>query len=337
MSSEEEVKKREEAKESLARISEFYTKKLPRKEELGTGLNFENAVPLADRLVGLYKRISPTILIDLPMQQLNKLWSQANNDHAILNQVLEFKSGQAISERDALIVAIDDAYQATFNALEGLISFSVSKATDFQGLERDARVTIQSVQDLGDKLTNDLNEKSKQAEQILIDIRKAAAEQGVSQQASYFKDAASDHEDKAETSLKVTIGLAIALGVYAIVSLFMHHIPYLASTNNFDNVQLGISKGLIFAVLSYMLYLYVKNYMAHRHNAVINKHRQNALMTYKALIDASKDLDQKEIILNHAAACIFAPQSTGYSSTGGSDAPSAKSVVEFLSRPVVGD
>ena len=53
-----------------------------------------------------------------------------------------------------------------------------------------------------------------------------------------------------------------------------------------------------------MLYLATKNYLAHKHNAVINKHRQNALMTYKALVDAAKDATNKEVILMHASACI---------------------------------
>jgi hypothetical protein len=337
VSNSEENEKRKEAQESLARMSEFDTSLLPRIEELGTALNFSDAVEPAERLVGLYQRISPMILVDLPLQQLSTLWTQANNDYSVLQQVLEFRAGQPDSERDAVIVSIDNAYQNTFNALEGLISFSVSRATDFQSLEREARATIQSVQDLGKKLTNDLDAKAQDAEQILTDIRKAAAEQGVSQQASYFKEAASNHLSEAEKAYKSTMHFAWALGIYAILSLFMHHIPWLSTSNTYESVQLGVSKTLIFAVLSYMLYLSVRNYLAHKHNAIINTHRQNALMTYTALIDASKDLDQKEVILNHAAACIFAPQSTGYSNTGSSDAPSAKSVVELLSRPVMGE
>lgn len=337
MPNQEEEKKRKEAAESLARMQEFDTSQLPNTERLGSVLNFAGAVSPADRLVALYQRISPTILPDLPQSQLTTLWQQANSDFNILKQVLDFEPGKPVNERDALITQLENAYQQAFNKLEPFISFSASKATDFQSLEREARAMIQSVQDQGAKLAEELDAKGNQAEKILDDIRKAAAEQGVSQQAVYFKTAESEHSTEATKWLKSTVCLGIAMGAYAIASLFLHNIPGLEPTNTYTSIQLAVSKALIFAVISYMLYLSSKNFLVHKHNAVINRHRQNALMTYTAILNAAKELDQKEIILNHAAACIFTPQSTGYSKSGGSEAPSAKSVVELLGKPFMPD
>ena len=333
----EEEQKQQEATESLSRMQEFNTSQLPNEKKLGSVLNFTGAVEPADRLVALYQRISPTILPDLPLNHLTKLWQQANSDFNILKQIMDFEPGKPVNERDVLITQLENAYQQAFNKLEAYISFSASKATDFQSLEREARAMIQSVQDQGEKLANELDSKGEQAEKILEDIRKAAAEQGVSQQAVYFKTAEEEHTTESKKWLKATVWLAIAMGIYAIASLFLHNIPGLSPSNTYTSIQLAVSKSLIFAVISYMLYLSAKNFLVHKHNAVINRHRQNALMTYTAILNAAKGIEQKEIILNHAASCIFSPQSTGYTKSGGADAPSAKSVIELLGKPLMPD
>ena len=53
-------------------------------------------------------------------------------------------------------------------------------------------------------------------------------------------------------------------------------------------------------------------YKAHRHNYVINKHRQNALRTFEAFVKAAKDEQTKSAVLLQATQCIFSPQPTGY-------------------------
>ncbi len=337
MPSQQEMQKRQETAESLARMQSFDTSLLPRERELGSVVNFAGAVGPAQRLIDLYKRISITVLDDLPLSQLNTLSQQANNDYNILKQILDFQPGRPVNERDSLINQLDQGYQQSFNNLYSLISFSSSKSTDFQGLERQARATIQTVQDLGAKLTEELRSKSEEAERVLDLVRKAAAEQGVSQQAIYFRDEAKEHEDEAKIWSKRIVESALVLGVYAVLTVFFHKIPWIKPDDIYQTTQLAISKVLIFGVLSYMLYLATKNYLAHKHNAVINKHRQNALMTYKALVDAAKDATNKEVILTHASSCIFAPQATGYTGGTSPEGPAAKSVVELMTNRMAGE
>ncbi len=198
MANPQEQTKRTEAITSLKRMQEFNTSSLPRELELGTGVNFTAAVAPAERIIDLYRRISVVCLDDLPLNPLTTLTNQANNDFNILNQILSFAPGSPLATRDSLITQLDNGYEPTFNALRPLISFSASKSTDFQGLERQARATIQAVEDLGTKLTEALAEKGQEAEEVLDTVRKAAAEQGVSQQATYFRDDAKEHESEAE-------------------------------------------------------------------------------------------------------------------------------------------
>ena len=132
----------------------------------------------------------------------------------------------------------------------------------------------------------------------------------------------------------MTIKVAIGLAVYAILTLFIHKIPWLTPKSIYETVQMAISKILIFAVISYVLYLSARNFLSHKHNAIINKHRQNALMTYRALVEAAGNTPNRELILNHAAACIFTPQGTGYSTDSAAQTTLATSVIELLTKSI---
>lgn len=334
MASQQEKQRRQEAAESLARLQTFDTTLLPRERELGSVVNFRDAIAPAERIISLYKRISQTILEDLPKAQLDQLFTQANADYNLIKQILEFAPGRPVTERDALIAQLESGYNQCYATNQQFIAISASKAIDFQGLERQARASIQTVSDMGEKLSNELKAKSQEAERVLELVRKAAAEHGVSQQAIYFMNDAQKHEDAAEEWRKKITVSAILLGVYAAMTIFLHKIPWIKPDDVYQTVQLGISKVLIFAVLSYMLYLATKNYLARKHNAIINRHRQNALMTYKALVDAAKGVGNQDVILTHASSCIFSPQPTGYMGAASPEGPAAKSVVELLTNPI---
>lgn len=306
MSTDQELKARETARDVLLRVQNFDIQLLPREKELGIELNFSDVVPYVNRIIALYKQISISSLEDFPLQQLNTLTTQANSDYNRLQDIIKFsqKDSNTYERRNSIIDGFKQShYQGTFNTLSPLIGYSTSKSADFKRLESEARATIQTVIDNGQKLTQELEENRIQSEEVLNEIRKVAAEQGVSQQAFYFKEESEYHDRESEKWRISTFKLAWVMGAYALLSLFIHKIPFFKPTSTYDSIQLGVSKILVFAVISYMLYLSARNFIAHKHNAIINKHRQNALMTYKALVDAASEKDNKEIVLTHAASC----------------------------------
>jgi hypothetical protein len=333
MGIQQENKIRPECQQSMERIQQFEPTTLAREGDLGLEFSFKEVVPQAARLISLYNQVSLVSLEDFPESQLGALKTRADADYNRFEEILKFSAKQtdAYNTRNNLITQMDSAYQNAFNVLHPMIAYSTSKSADFKRLETQARAMIQGIEDNATDLTKKLEEDKKTSEQILAAIRDVAGERGVSQQAFYFNQAAQDHEGDATKWQNATIVLACVLGIYAILTIFLHKIPWIAPANLYETIQLAISKVLIFAVLSYVLYISTKNYLAQKHNAVINKHRQNALMTYEALVDAAKDIANKEVILTHASACIFAPQPTGYTSNANSDGPVAKSAVELLS------
>ena len=248
------------------------------------------------------------------MNQLNQLQKQADASFNLLNSVLQFDptQGGAHETRQSLIQQIAKSYQAAFNVLHPFIGYSLHKSADFQRLDNEARATLQKIRDDASEITENLDQHKLEAEKALEAIRTVAAEQGRYSQAIYFKDEADKNETDAETWRNRTINMAWLLGGYAVLSIFIHKISWLSPTTIFETVQLAVSKILIFAVISFVLYLSTRNFLSNKHNAVVNRHRQNALMTYKALVEAAGEKQQaSEAVLVHAAACIYAPQGDG--------------------------
>jgi len=315
-------------------MQEFDPDTLIREEELGKAYNFRGAVAPAQRLVDLYKRLTPLALEDFPAEQLNQVKNAANRDYMLFDQILSLDAKQGLSQpaRDQRITQIEQAYQPTFRELYPLIAFSLHRAADFQQLDRDSRAALQAIRDQGAAFAKDADGIKKEAVEALESAQKAAAEHGVTQQAIYFRDEGQSHADEAAKWQRATAKWAVGVIVFAVGSIFLHKIPLLKPETTYDTVQLAISKVLIFTVLSYMLYLSAKNFLAQRHNAIINKHRQNALMTYQAIVAAAKDTGNKDVILTHASACIFSPQATGYGGDGSGEGTGAKSIVEVFGQ-----
>ena len=329
---------RTEARDSLLRMQEFKVESLPQTERLGMALHFVDAPGPAERIIKLYRLISVNILDELPKSSLDRIKQRANEDFSRLNSILSFEPNQGTpgGVRDQLIADLVANYQPAFDSLQGLISYSTSRSTDFKGLESTARAAAQAMQDQAATLMKELRSTQESAVSVLAEIRKVAAEQGVSQQAIHFANEATSHDVQSKFWLKCTAGAAGLLLLWAIVSLFLHKWTFLIPNSTYESVQLAMSKALIFGVVSFATYLCAKNFLSHKHNAIVNKHRQNALATYRAIVEASNGQANSDIILSQAAACIFSPQSTGYTSGKPVDGATAKSVVEFLGKPFSG-
>jgi hypothetical protein len=65
----------EKATVSLLRVQEFDVESLPRINELGISVNFQNVIAPARRLISLYRRLSTTALEDFPDSVLNQVKS----------------------------------------------------------------------------------------------------------------------------------------------------------------------------------------------------------------------------------------------------------------------
>lgn len=319
---------------SLTRVQEFDAARLSREEDLGKQLSFARAVQHAKDLIALYKRIPVSALDDFTDSQLEAIRTQADADYNTFDQILQFnaETREAAATRTNILTNLERRRDEVFQQLWHYIAYGVARVTDTSLLETQARATNQAIQDEAALLTTQLNKAKADADAALAAIRSAAAEQGVSQQAAYFKEEAQSQEDLAVKWLSYTYRSAAAVGAFAVISLFLHKLDWLRPVNTADAFQLISSKVLIFAVLGYLLILAARNYTTHKHNAVVNRHRQNALLTYRAIVTAAGDKGTEDIVLAYAASCIFSPQDTGFSAGKGDAGSGSKAVLELMTR-----
>lgn len=332
MSSESVLKS---ARESLDRIQLFDAADLGRETDLGRHMNFVAAIAPAENLLNFYKRIPISALEDFSDTQLSSITQQTQADFNTFEQILKFDPtvSNAAAIRTQLLNALTARRDQVFDVLWQFVAYGVARNTDTTLIETQARAAIQSIKDGSATLTKELVSAKDEATNALIEIRKVAAEQGVSQQAVHFKSEADQQEVLAATWLTYTFWAAGAVGLFALISVFFHKIDWIRPGNTSEAIQLVSSKFLIFGVLGYLLLMASRNYTTHKHNAVVNRHRQNALLTYKTLVEASGSAVQ-DIVLAHAASCIFSPQETGFSSGRGESSSGSKSVLELMTKSV---
>lgn len=308
---EEEFKQTNDA---LIRVQEFDPIELVQTQRLGSENHFIGAVEPAESLVRIFKKLPVAVLRDLPDAQLTIVRQAANSTYNIFEEIEKFdvNQGDTVNRRNSLIDKLKSKYQGVFGTLYPLISFSMAQTVDFSRLEYEGRAAVQAIRDETKSVLADLAEISDDARNILAEVRAAAAEQGVSQEAIHFSNEATQHKQAAGWWLMTSIIMASLVAGYAVFSLFFPSIDVLTAENNFEAVQLTASKILIFFVLAYALFQCVKNYSAHKHNWIANRHRLNALMTYRALAEAGGSQEARDVILQHAAAAVYSPSDTGY-------------------------
>lgn len=324
----------ETTRESLNRVQQFDASSLSREADLGKQMSFASAVRPAEALINIYKRIPLTAIEDFSDTQLNSINGQAQADFNVFKQILDFDAtgADASNVRTGILNTLSVRRDQLFDQVWQYVAYGVARTTDVSLLETQARSTIQGIKDQSEQLTRQLNEAKTEADTTLAAIRAVASEQGVSQQAVYFKQEAEDQEDLASTWLRYTYTFATAVGLFAVFSLFFHKFEWIKPTNTAEMFQLISSKFLIFAVLGYLLLMAARNYTTHKHNSVVNRHRQNALLTYRALVEASAEKGTEDIVLAHAASCIFSPQETGFAHGSGEASSGPKSVLEFMTK-----
>ncbi len=321
--------------DAIKRIKIFDASSLVREEDLGRELAFKEAVEPAQRIINLYGQIALDALDDFPEQMLATVKGQAEQHYKFLDNILKFSSTQenAAVQRETLLTQLRDNYNSVFTQLQLTIAYSAQRVTDFGRLEREAGLAIKAIEDKTKAIVDRIEKAEGAVDTILENVRQAAGELGVSQQAVHFDASVKAHNKEADKWHFRLLLTGAVLGVYALSTLFFHKIPWLQTA---DPIQLVVSKVLIFAVISSYLFVCIRNYTSHKHNAIVDKHRQNALLTYKALVDAAGETPNSEVILVHAAACIFGPQGTGYTKDNVAGQSGVQQAVELFTSPIRG-
>jgi hypothetical protein len=284
---------------------------LIREKELGNQLSFKIGEELFIRIIELFKRVNSVDFNSIPYSILASFEGQLNHAVSTFEQIKTFNpnSSNPVSVRDSLISQLEQQYDSYYSTAVPILTAGLLNSNDLN-IERTK---------IKNALEEFISEKEKtkiESEKLVIEIenvldkaRQAAVEVGVSQHYTLFKIEAEEHEKISKTWLTRMVWLLIAIGIVGIALLFVP--PH--DTATISLIQFSVTKIIVLSVLFYGLNLCTKNYKAHKHNSILNKHRQNALNTFETFSKAAgNDLQTKNAVLLEATRTIFSNQQTGY-------------------------
>lgn len=275
------------------------------RKDLGNELNFQEGLPYFRRTFDLINDLNRYSLDDVPYVQLKRIADHINKTYENLTNILEFSIQKypqnAVVTRNQFLDNIRDGYDQLSNVITPTISYLATKQTDFGKLKQSALENLEQIKILKSEFEKQQENIKEQSNSILDSMRKAFAETGVTQHAIHFNEESELHEKSARFWFWLTIGIALS---------YFYANPGLPTG---QSIQLGISKLVLLSVLYFGILWGSRNYRAHRHNSVVNKHRQNALSIFQAFVKAAEDdKATKDAVLLRATEAIFSPNTSGY-------------------------
>jgi len=323
----------EAATGKIAELSAIDPKTLARTSDLSPDINFKAAVPHFEEMLDLCKQLSQRDLSRLTHAQLTGIAGACDQLSNLIKQVRDFTLNQNTPGDVCknIITSISSAYDTVMNPLLLPLAFTATQATDYAKIEREAKGYHATMKAEAEALSKFIVTARTEAAQALAAVKEQAAEAGVSTNAQIFAGDAEKHREAAKGWLKATIWLAVATfgaAVAALVTAFLYHPEDLAPT-----VQYVVAKVLVLSVLSFGVLWCARNYKSQKHNETLNKHRANALMTFRAFVEGTADVRVRDAILLQAAQAAFSARPTGFDAPE-KDSPTISPVVEILGRTI---
>jgi hypothetical protein len=290
---------RDELRSELGKLNSLDAKELVRADELGQDSDFQDGLPYFQRSLRLFRDLSEVNLDMLSNRRLQSLWGAVQEARKLFSEIedvpLPTHSKNRTRNRSHLIHQIRSRYDSWYTEVAPVIAYSAWQDTDIDRIEQE--------------------------------LRSIAAKVGVAHHARHFKNEAEQHAKIAKIWLGVVILIAIATVALAGVNVYLALITTDLGTP--QTIQLAVAKVLLFSLLFGALVWAGRVYRSHRHNFVVNQHRQNALTSFETFATAASDDQTKGAVLIEATRCIFSPQTSGYADSVAADSATPR-IMEII-------
>lgn len=296
-------------------------KDLVRVKELGIKLSFSDCKDVFEEIMVTAKELNDGTIDKLPYAKINNLSNQTKTILDRLIAISNFDPTTQSPSRDDLINQVNDAYETYYTHIFDTLNFIRLQKIKPSEIEADIKEKLEVVSNA----SSEADEKLREINEILSKSKQAAGKTGVAEYSAYFNDEASDHETKSKKWFKGVIVMSIAVGLLGVALMFW--IKKDLSTG--EAIQYSIAKFIVLSSFFYGLVWTTKNYNAHRHNCIVNKHRANSLNSFETFVKSTEDPATKDAVLLQATQSIFSPQSSGYDGSDGEGDPSNK-FIEIL-------
>jgi len=288
----------------------------------------------------------PTSIWNEPLE-----FAKALIDSVSKVQGFDFKTYDPNQTRNQLIGRVQsdwrDAYNRTASHLTYIRVSSGTVAQELKGLRDMASAIKTEASAAANDYVSRANAAEQQLHNRLAELEKAIAAEresaksaGVAAQAGEFDLEAQSARTTSWIWLAATI-ISVIVGLIVVQCIFLKDLPssgapsLSAQTTNRvaltaaipapasqatpDSkmitaavLQQTIARILIVTLVYSVIVWCARNYFASRHNYTVNRHRRNAMQTFRAFVAGSEDKATQDFILRQAALCAFSPQQTGY-------------------------
>ena len=330
---EERNKKIDEAKKLLEELAAKKATSLARTEELSRDINFSEAVPFFEDMLDITKQLNQRTIERLALTQINQIINACSILNGLIKEVNDFTLNQNtpadVCKR--IIQKVKEAYDGIMEPLTVPLAFTATLATDFAKIEREAKGFHATMKEEADNFKNLLDKYTSEAGKALQAIKSQAAEAGVATNAQIFLTDSVNHAKTAKNWLKATIWTSSITLVVAVIFVLLSFNYRPESTA--VAIQYVVSKLILLSTLSFGIFWCARNYKSSKHNETLNKHRANALMTFRAFVEGSAETQVKDAILLQAAQAAFVNRPTGYEAQD-KESQIINPIVEILGRTI---
>ncbi len=315
--------------EKYEELNSYEMEDLVRENDLGSQLSFKKAEPTILKTIELFKKAKSANFEEVPFNLLNNFYKQLNNAIKRFEEFKNFNANQnnPVNQRDNLINQLESQFDGYYQHSLPLLIIKLLSGNDLsiqqakiEHLTKELEKKTTETEEKGQEYLEQLKETLKSAEE-------AAAKVGVSRHSQIFQQESTRYEDESRTWLKWTVVILIAIVLVAGVFIFLFPDK---EASNAEIIQYSITKIIVLSAMFYGLSICNRNYRAHKHNATLNKHRQNALSTFETFAKAAgTDTQIKNAVLIEATHTIFSNQLTGYLNSE-KDNESSNKIVEII-------
>jgi|GEM_PF-5323367 len=323
-------------------IQNFNVLNIPQTETLGQSQDFSPAVVIVETII---KFSNLFVVADMNIFSTNQLLiikDESYNILQIFSKICNFKINTSdLGLRERIIDELRYAKNKFIDNLSSILSYSVSFVikTDlynekfsefFLNFKKYADVAKEN-QEL---LTANLKEKMVENTDLGNSLKELIGYVQVDTESNIFAYLAFNYEKSAGKWLKYSYGFGIIILLIAILFMIFYKCEYFMPENSMEAAQFFTSKFLLLSIFAYGLVISIRNYSAQMHNSVVNRHREHALKSFRAFVQAAPNPQIGGSILAEAAAAVFTPQDTGY--VKNEEAAGSRSFIEMISKAVSG-
>ncbi len=319
------------ANDSVKELAAINPSDLARTADLSRDINFTDAVPYFEDMLEIVRQLNQRDISRLSYGHIHQISTALSRLTKLIQQVNTFTLNQNTPAdvcKD-IIQTIKNSYDDIMEPLTVPLAFTATQATDYAKIEREAKGYHSTMRDEADKFSKVLQQYRSDAEKALSAVKEQAAEAGVATNAQIFLKESETHAGLAKKWIIATISVSVITFIVSLVFLVISF-SYKPETTA-SAIQYVVSKIIVLSTLSFAIFWCARNYKAQKHNETLNRHRANALMTFRAFVEGAEDNRIKDAVLLQAAQAAFSHRQTGYDGHD-KEPQSINPVIEILGK-----